>query len=244
MGDYFFTDPGSQVSTKQLLAFAWLAIHDEEKRLGTLEDAKILFINGLYETQRGDNLSEAGVDNHHPDDESICPSGTFNKIMEKLCGLHPAVEVIYITSEGAGKKFKIVVNEAAMAYFRGFANTPEGHHQRLELIGKIKEPSNGNSAEPIWGAIKDEVTDRMFEEFKSLFNNNKRALEFSGLMNTGVDVPLNAANMAELEGMAVNVMPQEGAAVYFRQGVFFNASISSVGATADISAPGEDSPKP
>ena len=62
----FFTDPGSRVSMKQLLALAWVAIHDEEKRLGTLEDAKVLFINGLYETQRGRNISETGVDNHQP----------------------------------------------------------------------------------------------------------------------------------------------------------------------------------
>ena len=242
--DYFFTDPGSEVSTKQLLALVWVAIHDEKMRLGTLEDAKALFINGLYEIQRDDNISEAGVDDNEPREFPICASGTFNKIMEKLSGLHPAVEVCYITSDGAGKKFRIVVNETAMAYLRSLANTPEGYQRLLALIGTIKEPNNGNSAEPIWDIIKDEVTDRMFDEFKSLFNNNKHSFKFSGLMNTGVDVPLNAANMAELETMVANATPREGEAAHARQGGFFNTSVSSIGAIADISAPDEKAPRP
>ena len=66
----------------------------------------------------------------------------------------------------------------------------------------------------------------------------------SGLINTGVDVPLNAANMAELESMVANVTPHEGAAAHASQDRFFNTPVSSVRAPADISAPGEGSPKP
>ncbi len=66
--DYSFVDPVSHVSTKQLLALVWIAIHDNAQRVGTLADAKSLFIEGLYEAQREYNLSETGVDNNHPID--------------------------------------------------------------------------------------------------------------------------------------------------------------------------------
>jgi hypothetical protein len=46
---------------------AFTAIHDETKRQGTLEDALALFVEGLYEIQRGDNLNEDGIDNESPE---------------------------------------------------------------------------------------------------------------------------------------------------------------------------------
>ncbi len=241
--NYSFTDPLSKVSTGQLLAFAWIAIHDEKKRIGALNDAKNLLINGLYEIQRGDNISEAGVDNNQPNDLSICKPGTFNKIMEKLCGVHPEVKISFITLEGAGRKLKIVVNETAMAYLRGLANAPEGHQNLLELIAKIKEPKNQNSAEAIWDDIKDEVTNKMFDEFKSLWKNNKSSIDFWGFMSTGVDVLLSAANLTELETILRNASPRESAAVRCDQDRFFQATDSSVGSAADMGAPSEDSPK-
>ena len=47
-----FTDQGSQVTTKQLLALSWLAIHDNETRTATLEDAEDKFLKGLYDINR------------------------------------------------------------------------------------------------------------------------------------------------------------------------------------------------
>lgn len=115
-GDCFFTDPTSGVPTRQLLAFVWCAVHDNIKRTGSLEDAQALLIDGLYEIQRGDNLSEEGVDDGR-DDYPICPSGTFNKLMEKLNGIHSDVAVYYITIQGAALKLPRVVKEQALAYF-------------------------------------------------------------------------------------------------------------------------------
>ncbi|MFZ4076403.1 MAG: hypothetical protein ACOYKA_00320, partial [Legionellaceae bacterium] len=100
---YFFTDPTSQVSTRLLLAFVWRAVHDNAKRTGSLDDAQALLIDGLYEIQRGYNLSEEGEDDEL-DDHPICVAGTFNKLMEKLNGIHSDVEVYYITTQGAALK--------------------------------------------------------------------------------------------------------------------------------------------
>ena len=110
--NYYHRDETSKVSIKQLLALAWLAIHDGERRICSLEDAKPLFIEGLYEIQRGYNKNAGN------DDLSICAAGTFNKIVEKLAGIHPAVEVLFITQAGASAKLPIVVNEAAINFVR------------------------------------------------------------------------------------------------------------------------------
>ncbi|ALB23556.1 hypothetical protein Psal006b_00823 [Piscirickettsia salmonis] len=59
---YSFTDPGSSISTQQVLALVWISIHDEKQRLGKLNDAKNLFVESLYEIQRGYNLAEDGKD--------------------------------------------------------------------------------------------------------------------------------------------------------------------------------------
>lgn len=108
--DYVFTDPKSDVSTRQLLVLFWRAIHDDKNRQGSLEDAKKQFIDALYEIQRGYNLDERGVDNNQGD-SFICTAGTFNKLIEKLQGIHPAATVLFITKETANLKFGIVVKE-------------------------------------------------------------------------------------------------------------------------------------
>ena len=54
--DYSFTDSSSKVSTLELLALSWLAIHDSSKCQASVADAKNLFVEGLYEIQRGYNL--------------------------------------------------------------------------------------------------------------------------------------------------------------------------------------------
>ena len=125
--DYTFTDPESLVSTRQLLALAWIAIHDESKRHSgtTLDHAKALLLEGLYEIQRGYNISGNNVDNNAPNDLSICVAGTFNKIIEKLQGVHSSVKIDYITMEGAALKLQAVVREEAMSYLKSLLATEE-----------------------------------------------------------------------------------------------------------------------
>ena len=132
--DYFFTDT-SGVSTRQLLALAFRAIHDETKRNGSLEDAKALFIQALYEIQRGYNINEQGFDDGQPD-RSICLHGTFNKIMEKLNGIHTDVEIYYITPQGANFKFPKLAEVHALQYLRSiaFPNTPKDFQQSKAII--------------------------------------------------------------------------------------------------------------
>ena len=69
------------MNTLELLALSWLAVNDNGVRTGSFDDAKNQFIEGLYEIQRGYNLSEAGVD-LHGSDVFICSGGTFNKVSD------------------------------------------------------------------------------------------------------------------------------------------------------------------
>jgi|GEM_PF-3377666 len=112
---YEFVDPTSKITTKMLIALSWEAIHDDTMRLGALEDAEVLFLQGLFDIQRAYNLSdtfEARVEA----DKTACASGTFNKLIEKLVGVHPEAELKYITKRGAMLKLLPLIRLAAKQF--------------------------------------------------------------------------------------------------------------------------------
>ena len=186
--DYAYSDQTSQVSTKQLLALTFLATQDDKKRIGTIEDACTQFVEGLYEIQRGYNISDKGKDDGGETDRLICPAGTFNKLIEKLQGIHPDCQIRYITRETATLKLPIVVREDAMKHIKSLANpnTIEELQKFTGLISKIKE----DGVEEIWDNIKDNVADRMFDEFGSLYTDRENN-GFTDLIEAGVytDLP-------------------------------------------------------
>ena len=204
--NYSFVDPGSDVSTKQLLALLWIAIHDETRRVGSLDDATSQLIEGLYEIQREYNLSETGVDNGGADGPA-CAGGTFNKIIEKGHGLHPDMVVNFISQAGFGLKFPYVVNEVAMAYLVSLDSSASG-----PLIEAIKADGNGNNVGPIWEAIQDAVATNLFDEFGSLFGNNRTLPAFVEAIATGEYVSLNPHNLSALDQLLPQVSPDGGAA--------------------------------
>ena len=174
--DYFYTDTVSHVSTRQLLALVWLGIHDNEARKGELRDAEQQLLEGLYEIQCGDNLSEAGVDNGGVD-LPICLAGTFNKLIEKLAGIHPQVTVRFITKEGASLKLPIVVKEEANKYLLEDAS---------EELKELQDSMINDDMEPLWAIISPFVATRMFDDFGSLYPNGKNSPEFTDLIQQGI----------------------------------------------------------
>lgn len=178
---YTHTDPVSNVSTRQLLALSWLAIHDDSQRIGTLEDAKKQFCTGLYEIQREYNLSETGVD-FGGEDSSACSGGTFNKLMEKLVNIHPDVDIKFITLETAVCKMKIIIKEEVEQYLSKRANTLI-LNSFLNFTRQLKQLEQ-DDIEIIWDDIKDKVATRIFEEFHSLFDS-KESAKFTNFINAG-----------------------------------------------------------
>ncbi len=152
--DYEFTDIDSGITTKQLLALAYLAINDPSMRTGRIEDARDQLVQGLYEIQRGYNLNGAGLD-QGGSDRPVCAAGTFNKIIEKLVTLHPDCHINFISTALASLKLPVVVREEALKYTQNHPGLRE--HIRSDGISVI------------WADIKGRIAHRMFDEFGSLY---------------------------------------------------------------------------
>jgi hypothetical protein len=180
-----FIDPVSNISIRQLLALIFIAIHDDQNRQGTRADALALFVEGLYEIQRGYNLNESNEDDGE-EDRVICMAGTFNKLVEKLVGIHPDVEIRLITRTQAAMMLPIVVREEAINYLKTLASTGtrETYLAFIQLITQINE----NGLEPIWAHIQGNVRQRLQDEFGTLYHNED---EFSDFIAAGIDTPID-----------------------------------------------------
>lgn len=106
--DTDFADPVSGVKTRELLLVSWIAIHDQRGRIGNLTDAKMAYIQGLYECQREYNIDEANHDRGGADSPA-CAGGSFNKTVEKLDGVHRAVKLVYVTNETIRYKLNCII---------------------------------------------------------------------------------------------------------------------------------------
>ena len=180
-----FIDPGSEVTTYQMLALAWAAIHDEaiynkneteEVRKDKVKDAERAFLQGLYEIQRGYNFDEKGreMEGGTDKDKEICAAGTFNKIMEKLNGIHPDVKILFITWESLNAKLLKVIQEKAAIYLE---KNPE------KVAAVIKEGNFSPIADQIKAAVAgiDEegntIKDGITDEFQSLWHATNKTGE-------------------------------------------------------------------
>lgn len=195
--DFNYTDTRSGVSTRELVALLWVAINDETKRTGSLKDAQQCMIEALYESQREYNLSAAGIDNVLLPDSPACAGGTFNKFIEKFTGIHNDVELLMITQESATLKFQALVKSEALAHLKQLQS--DGKIDDLSrLLGEIMASDNENAAGPLWDAIAERVADKLFEEFKSLYGDDKNNTHFQALLGTGEYVTLPVESLEAL----------------------------------------------
>lgn len=165
------------VSLKELFVFCWMAIHDAFKRQTSIADALDLLQEGLYELQRGYNLSSQGVD-LGGDDEEVCEPGMFNKLVEKLVGIHSDVEINFITKEVASLKLNAVVKEVALSWYKANALLVNGMFNKTYAV------------EPIWNKIREQVKQKMFEDFSSLFLSYDDP-EFNAFIDAGIDADVS-----------------------------------------------------
>ena len=236
--DYIYTDDKSGITTRQLLALIFLAISDNDQRIGSYENAMVRFVQGLYEIQRGYNLDGDGEDNGK-DDRPICTGGTFNKLIATLVGVHPDFEIRYITRETAALKLPKVVQEEAMLYLSQLAN-PQTIKDLLaftKLIAEIKK----DGVTVIYDKIKPKITKRMFEEFKSLYREGKADASFTGLIDAGESVNTVLDNGSPFQKQ---VEQSKGYYEYCRQSLRQSAGFFSPQTSSEyLSERRHDSPK-
>lgn len=182
--NYIFIDPISKISTQELLVLVFLAIQDDENRLGDKEDAYLQFIEGLYEIQRGYNLSETSADQGGID-KPICMAGTFNKLIEKLQGIHLDCEARFITKKLASLKLHAVVHEIVIQHWKlNLLSKPQTTAALFFFTNLVKEIKE-NFFEKSWNKIKEQVAECMFDEFSSLYPAGMNDPKFMGLTEAG-----------------------------------------------------------
>jgi len=214
--DYRFTDSLSKVSTRQLLALAYTAIHDKDRCSASLEDAKALFVEGLYEIQRGYNI-DRGQGSEEGGDNPICLAGTFNKLMEKLNGIHTDVELVFITHEGASSKFPRLAQKHAKDYLQT---------QVLRRLKDLLERLNKDgSLEPIWEAIKTGVQTDLWDEFSEAYGNNPEDARFLALIDQGHDV--SCPDLTDVETAPQGLLGHQACQAGQQHGFWMNPSSSS-----------------
>src|SRR3990167_7477005 len=116
-----FTDRTSGIDTCRLLALVFLAIHDADKRVGNLEQAKAKFVDGLYKIQREYNFSREGED-RAGEDKPCGPEGTFNKLVEILEGIHP--DCCYIDIPNNQNLLKDLPRDVLMTHMLPYLTNP------------------------------------------------------------------------------------------------------------------------
>lgn len=174
-----FQDPSSQLSNLEILILVWEALHDENRRDKncSLEQAKIYFINGLYELIRGYNLDELANDDGKEDKVICCPGG-FNKIVECLYTIHPDVTIEHITRELAGIKLK---TSATNCIINSFKLSELSTDDLKDLKSELENPDS-QLIEKNYESVKSEIHDSLLE-FKTLFKTDD---EYNGFIDAGV----------------------------------------------------------
>jgi hypothetical protein len=207
--EFTYEDPVSRTSIKELLALLWIGTQDAENRIGGLEDAQKQIIEALYESQREYNLSAIGVDTGGSIDAAACAGGTFNKLIERFHGVHKDVILLIITREGASAKLQALVKQEALAYLQRLKDS--GNTAELtRLLDAIIAPANANTVEPLWEYIKSSIEETLFDEFKSLYGDNRSHTAFRALIAAGTDVELPLDRLIALRTSAGTTASETG----------------------------------
>jgi hypothetical protein len=197
-----FRDVVSNVTTAQLIVLFWSAIHDLDARIynkidpeaTVLAEGRALFVQALYELQRDGNINEHDIDDGDKKDKGpSCCSGTFNKFIEKLNTVHPDVELIVITREGASNRLQILVRKLCFERMIERINVAKDN-------GETLDPATiDNAIEQLWPEIQTSVSDLIFTEFCSIFKHDKENVGFITLLEAGSEVSFTAEQVQTLK---------------------------------------------
>ncbi len=180
--EYIYCEPVSGLSNLDLMTLFYSAIHDASKRQGSLDDAKLAFLAALYEIQRGYNIDDG--DSEDFPDKPICPAGSFNKLMEKLQGIHTDVKIQFLSKNLLGLKLQVLVKHEVYDYLFKFAqiSSLNGFQGFSDLMLKIKE----EGIAVIWPQIENSIKVLLFREYGKLFDKRYDHPEFNSIVESGI----------------------------------------------------------
>lgn len=183
-----YLHPEARISMQELLALVYLAIHDDSLRMGSLEEAQQQLLVGFYEIQRGYNLSATGEDDGINDD-TICATGAFHKLLEKLQGVHPDVELVFMDLTTAALKLQVLVREEVTLYLRQQLQYLQTAPQALCFVYQLTVCMQQGLGQ-VWPKIQYPVGTRLYAEFHFLFRRPNNPV-FTGLLEQGqaADLP-------------------------------------------------------
>jgi ankyrin repeat protein len=197
-----FTDLRSGVTLDEAIALVWMGLTDSDEikrkraERGLFDDEKALSeieveeklqkeeveeldkiaAQWLYEITRGYNLSKKGVDDGLAD-RHTCVSGSFNKSIYTLNGIHPLVNIPYVTQKTITARAITLVDEI-------FNHLPED--AKKHFAGEFEDSLSGELLE----IIKEDLAKKLHAEYD----------EFNG---EGLDVDaIIGENLQCLEYMA------------------------------------------
>ncbi|HBB53272.1 MAG TPA: hypothetical protein DCZ80_05175 [Legionellales bacterium] len=161
---YHYKDMKSKTTLLELLILTWVAVHDDEKRLGSKEDVLKLWVQSLNDIQR-----DYQNDNPRHLDKPICGSGAFNKLIQGIASAHELVEIRYLTLSTFTLKLKASVQTLMIDYLKALSN-PQTLKEFL-LFNQQCYSIEKNGVEAFWPFMKDYLSRILFDEFGSLFQS-------------------------------------------------------------------------
>lgn len=161
-----YIDQKSKISFKKLLALAYVAIQDESKNIATFDDSFALLIEGIYEIMNIYNLSNPNAN------RSSCTSGAFNKILEKLTGVHNDVQLVFVTPETVTEKILIVYK-----------------NKLVEIASKAsnQDAIKNHDEDYILQLFNKEVAEELKNEIKSSYNDISIVLSNGNTIDTQIN---------------------------------------------------------
>lgn len=161
-----FRESQSGVPILLALALAWDAVQDTKNPdllISTIPEKNFILVEMLYQIQRGYNIDVDGNDNGLEDD-FICLSGHFNKMMEALSGRHPLVFIEIVTEETARLRLYALIQEIYIRHIPDYIrNIP------LEQLQVYSENMKDGSVLPpdLWSAyLKTPVLEEFYKEYQ------------------------------------------------------------------------------
>jgi hypothetical protein len=113
---------------------------------------------------------------------TMCISGSFNKVVEKLYPIHKLFVMRVITRGQAADSLPSVAKQEMWRALERMDSAA-----RTDMIHRLKE---AGTLDPIWRLILDSVTDRLWGEYHSLYHS-KNNREFVDLLAAGIYVAID-----------------------------------------------------